>query len=303
MLLALCLCLCAACFAEEAEAPDAAAFEAFMAANGIREMFTRHGNVRMTRTSFHEGKEVLVESCYRDAGMFMWNYGDGKALLRTADCFADLGFSGDGVYGRTIFDSPEACAEVYEQAQGEPFVCLLEGEMLADTYDTEDGLFAAVTKCVNPVVVRTALGETEYTGSYTYTDGMTLEYRYYFDRDTSDLVRTESYVVDAGGNAGLYQVETYDYGVEAYDPAREGEPFAAYCAMETAPEDMHTIRITYDPGTENEKTAEASLPAGFCFSVFRNGAYVTDLFLDPECTELYTAFEVTEDLDLYARTE
>ena len=301
--LATALCLYAAASHAETENPDPAAFQAFMAANTGKEMRTRHANVLMTRTTFFDGTEVGTENCYRDADTFLWNYNDGRALLRTADRFIDLGFGADGLYGRTIFDSAEDLAGSFEWFRDTCFIILLDGEEPVRCYDTEDGLFIAETRCADPSSVKQALAETGFTGSYQYTDGMVMNYRYIFDRETSDLVRTESFLADSEGRSNAYQVETFAYDVETYDPSADGEFFADYLAAVPAPEDLRTVRIVFDPDTENEKAVEEAFPLHTCFSVFHNGAFIRDFYIDRECTQIRDSYEVTEDLVLYVRTE
>ena len=297
------MCLCAGPAPAEAENPDTAAFETFMAANATREMLARNGNVRSTRITYFEGAEVMTEHVFRAAGITLWIYSDGRAALRSPDCFIDRGFAGDVLFGTTIFDSAEDRAATFEGFQNEAFVSLLEGETLEKTYVTDDGRFVAETRCSDPVIARQTLGETEYTGSYVYAEGMELVYRYTFDRETLDLVRLDFFIADAEGNSNIYQSETYEYGVEAYDPAADRELFADYFAALSVQEDLRTIRIIYDPDTEREKTAEAVLPVNTWFSVFHNGTFMQEFFSDRECTQPFDDFYVREDLTLYALSE
>ena len=116
-------------------------------------------------------------------------------------------------------------------------------------------------------------------------------YREVFDEKRPDT--------DAEGRSYIYQSETYEYGIEPYDPAADGEPFANYFAEVSVPGNLRTLRIVYDPDTENEKTIEALLPENTWFAVFHNGAYTQDLFEDRACTRSCTWFAVKDDLELY----
>ena len=297
------MCLCAGPAQAEAESPDSAAFETFTAANTAREILARHGNAQATRTTWFDGAVVLTEHSFRTADFSVWNYGDGRVGLRKSDCFLDCD-SYDGVlFGATIFDSAEDCAAAFKGIRDQGFFSLFEGETLEKTYVTDDGHFVAETRCSNPVIVRQTLGETEYTGSYVYAEGMELVYRYTFDRETLDLVRLDFYIVDAEGNSKIYQSETYEYGVETPDPAVDSELFADYFAALSVQENLRTIRIVYDPGTEHEKTAEAALPVNTWFNAYHNGAYIQKFFSDRECTRAFDERYVREDLVLYALSE
>ena len=130
----------------------------------------------MTRKTFFGEEVTRTEVCYRADGLFLWNYGDGNYMLRTPDCFVERypEEEYEYIYGTTIFDSAEDRAALFESVQAEDFLSMLEEETLEKTYITDDGLFIAETRCSNPVIVRTHLGETEYTGSYVYADGMSL---------------------------------------------------------------------------------------------------------------------------------
>ena len=250
------LCLAAASGAAETGNPDSAAFDAFHDANATREVLARNGNVRMTRKTFFGEEVTRTEICYRADGLFLWSYGDGNYMLRTPDCFVERypEEEYEYIYGTTIFDSAEDRAALFESVQAEDFLSMLEEETLEKTYITDDGLFIAETRCSNPVIVRTHLGETEYTGSYVYADGMVMDFRYAFDMETSDLMKLDSFITDAEGKTCIYQSETYEYGIEPYDPAADSELFADYFARVSVPENLRTIRIVYDPDTDNEKT-------------------------------------------------
>ena len=147
------------------------------------------------------------------------------------------------------------------------------------------------------------MGQMEYTGSYVYADGMVMDFRYAFDMETSDLMKLDSFITDAEGKTCIYQSETYEYGIEPYDPAADSELFADYFARVSVPENLRTIRIVYDPDTDNEKNAEALLPVNTWFGVFHNGAYTQNLFTDRECTRRCDDFAVEDDLELYALSE
>jgi hypothetical protein len=259
----------------------------------------------MTRKTFFGEEVTRTEVCYRADGLFLWNYGDGNYMLRTPDCFVERypEEEYEYIYGTTIFDSAEDRAAFFESVQAEDFLSMLEEETLEKTYITDDGLFIAETRCSNPVIVRTHLGETEYTGSYVYADGMVMDFRYAFDMETSDLMKLDSFITDAEGKTCIYQSETYEYGIEPYDPAADSELFADYFARVSVPENLRTIRIVYDPDTDNEKNAEALLPVNTWFGVFHNGAYTQNLFTDRECTRRCDDFAVEDDLELYALSE
>ena len=299
------LCLAAAPGTAETESPDSAAFDAFHDANATREVLARNGNVRMTRKTFFGEEVTRTEVCYRADGLFLWNYGDGNYMLRTPDCFVERypEEEYEYIYGTTIFDSAEDRAAFFESVQAEDFLSMLEEETLEKTYITDDGLFIAETRCSNPVIVRTHLGETEYTGSYVYADGMELVYRYTFDRETLNLVGNESFIIDAEGKSNVFQSETYEYGTEAYDPAADSELFADYFAALSVQDELRTIRIVYDPDTAHEKTAEAVLPVNTWFSVYHNGAFMETFFSDRECTQPFYDCYVREDLVIYALSE
>lgn len=299
------LCLAAASGAAETGNPDFAAFDAFHDSNATREVLARNGNVRMTRKTFFGEEVTRTEICYRADGLFLWSYGDGNYMLRTPDCFVERypEEEYEYIYGTTIFDSAEDRAAFFESVQAEDFLSMLEEETLEKTYITDDGLFIAETRCSNPVIVRTHLGETEYTGSYVYADGMVMDFRYAFDMETSDLMKLDSFITDAEGKTCIYQSETYEYGIEPYDPAADSELFADYFARVSVPENLRTIRIVYDPDTDNEKNAEALLPVNTWFGVFHNGAYTQNLFTDRECTRRCDDFAVEDDLELYALSE
>ena len=296
------LCLCAAPVPAE-ESPDSSTFETFTAANATREMLARNGNVRMTRTTWFEDAAVMTEHVFRAADMTLWIHDNGRADLRARDCFIDRGYADDVLFGTTIFDSAEDRAATFEGYQNEAFIDLLDGETLEKTYVTDNGRFVAETRCSNPVIVRQTVGQMEYTGSYVYADGMELVYRYTFDRETLDLVGLETFIIDAEGKSNLFQSETYEYGIEAPDPATSSELFADYFAALTVREDLRTIRIVYDPDTEHEKTAEAVLPVNTWFSAFHNGAFIQEFFSDRECTQPFDDWYVREDLVLYALSE
>ena len=295
--------LCAGTAPAEAENPDSAAFETFMAANATREMVARNGNALATRTTWFEGAEVMTEHIFRDADTSLWTYGDGRALLRAPDCFIDRGLTDYVLFGTTIFDSAEDRAAVFEGLQDEAFVSLQYGETLEKTYVTDDGRFAAETRCSNPLIVRHTVGQMEYTGSYVYADGMELVYRYTFDRETLDMVGLECFIIDAEGKSNIFQSETYEYGIEAPDPAADSELFADYFAALSVPENLRTIRIVYDPDTEHEITAEANLPVNTWFSAYHNGAFVEQFFSDRECSQPFDDVYVVEDLVIYALSE
>jgi len=299
----LAMCLCAGPAPAEAENPDSAAFETFAAANTTREMLARNGNARATRITWFEGAEVMTEHIFRAAGIMLWDFSDGRAELREPDFFIDRGLADGVLFGTTIFDSAKDREAVFEGLLDEPFVSLMEGETLEKTYVTDDGHFVAETRCSDPVIVRVTVGGMEYTGSYVYADGMELVYRYTFDRETLDLVGLDCFIIDAEGKSNSFQSETYEYGVEAPDPAADSELFADYFAALSVREDLHTIRIVYDPDTEHEITAEAVLPVNTWFSAYHDRAFVQEFFSDRECTQPFDDVYVHEDLVLYALSE
>ncbi len=66
---------------------------------------------------------------------------------------------------------------------------------------------------------------------------------------------------------------------------------------------QRTIRVVFDPGTENEKTAEAALPVNTWFNVFYNGTFAKEVYTDRECTQPLTDDEIKEDLVVHVRSE
>ena len=303
MAIAAALCLCTAVSAAETEIPDAAAVEAFFAANTGKEVLARHENALMTRTTFFEGAEVMTENYYKDADTALWNYNDGNALLRTADCFVDLDLDSESKYGLTVFDSEKDRTDLFVQTRDLGFVSLQSSEGIVRCYETDEGLFIVETRSADPEEIGQCLEEVSYTGTYTYADGMALDYRYMFDRASSDLVRTESFVIGPGGESSPFQVETYAYDVGSYEPAGKNGLFAEYFTAEYGPEDLCTVRIVYNPDTQGEKAVEEIFPVHTRFSAIHHGAYIREFYLDRECTQLCESYEVTGDLVLYVRAD
>lgn len=110
-------------------------------------------------------------------------------------------------------------------------------------------------------------------------------------------------MIDAEGGSCIYQAETYEYGIEPYDPAADSALFADYFAAASVPENLRTIRVVFDPDTENEKTAEAVLPVDVWFNVFHNGTFAKEIYADRGCTQPLSDYDVKEDMVMYVLSE
>ena len=287
--------------AELAE-PDAGTFEALIAANDAREILARHASFEATRVTFRDGEAVQTETNYRDADTYFWDYGDGQATLYLDDlCVArktaDQGF----MYVETICDTEEAVRDLLGYALDSAVVFLPEEETLLETVDADDGQFVAVTQLNDPDCVAQQLTETAYASGYEYAEGMIMRFQYTFDIQTTDLLEFETTLIDTEGEAHLLQRNSVAYDVQDYDPFAEGEPFAEYEAAAKDPEQSRTITVVFDPDTENERGVECVLPQNAGLSIFLNGEYVKQPYIDRECTQPFEGSDGVSDLMLYVK--
>lgn len=283
--------------------PDAATFEALVAANTGSAILSRHASFSTDRSTARDGEEILAETSYRDADTYFWGFSDGRAMLRQADLWVDRAAKGEGVeaYTETIFDSVEAAQEAFAYALDSASVILPETETLLETVDTGDGRFVAITEESDPATVAWTLSANLPAGGYEYAEGMTLRYEYTFDTNTRDVLNIRTELTEVEGETLLTQEESFAYDVEAYDPFAQGEPFAEYEAAATDPKQNRTIAVVFDPDTENERGVEYVLPNHAFFSVFLNGQYVEQLYTDRECTQLFEGSDGISDLQLYVK--
>ena len=287
--------------AELAE-PDAGTFEALIAANDAREILARHASFEATRVTFRDGEAVQTETNYRDADTYFWDFGDGQATLYLDDlCVArktvDQGF----MYVETICDTEEAVRDLLGYALDSAVVFLPEEETLLETVDADDGQFVAVTQINDPDCVAQQLTETAYASGYEYAEGMIMRFQYTFDIQTTDLLEFEMTLIDTEGEAHLLQRNSVAYDVQDYDPFAEGEPFAEYEAAAKDPEQSRTITVVFDPDTENERGVEYVLPQNAGLSIFLNGEYVKQPYIDRECTQPFEGSDGVSDLMLYVK--
>ena len=283
--------------------PDAATFEALVAANTGSAILSRHASFSTDRSTARDGEEILAETSYRDADTYFWGFSDGRAMLRQADLWVDRAAKGEGVeaYTETIFDSVEAAQEAFAYALDSASVILPETETLLETVDAGDGRFVAITEESDPATVAWTLSANLPAGGYEYAEGMTLRYEYTFDTNTRDVLNIRTELTDAEGVILLTQEESFAYDMEAYDPFAQSEPFAEFEAAATDPKQNRTIAVVFDPDTENERSVEYVLPNHAFFSVFLNGQYVEQLYTDRECTQLFEGSDGISDLQLYVK--
>lgn len=283
--------------------PDAATFEKLVAANAGNEILSRHNNAEMTRATFRDGEEILSEINYRDAGIYIWRCSDGVAMLHMANTWVNRSAEGEGgkEYCETIFDTLEAAESAFADARDEALIIMPEEEPLQETFTTEDGRFVAVTEISDAELVGYLLEETESLGGYAYAEGMSIRFRYTFDAESGDLLRMEAFLTDADGVSELWQDASYAYDVEAYDPAAEGEPFAAYFTASTDPELSRTIIVTFAPDTENERVIGCNLPKNARFSIFCDEQYVEEIYTDRACAQLFEGSDGMSNLELYVK--
>ena len=57
----------------------------------------------------------------------------------------------------------------------------------------------------------------------------------------------------------------------------------------------------FDPDTENERGVEYVLPQNAGFSIFLNGEYVKQPYIDRECTQPFEGSDGVSDLMLYVK--
>lgn len=286
----------------ESAEPDAETFKALVAANTGSAILSRHASFEATRVTFRDGEAVQTETNYRDADTYFWDYGDGQATLYLDDlCVArktaDQGF----MYVETICDTEEAVRDLLGYALDSAVVFLPEEETLLETVDADDGQFVAVTQLNDPDCVAQQLTETAYASGYEYAEGMIMRFQYTFDIQTTDLLEFETTLIDTEGEAHLLQRNSVAYDVQDYDPFAEGEPFAEYEAAAKDPEQSRTITVVFDPDTENERGVGYVLPQNAGFSIFLNGEYVKQPYIDRECTQPFEGSDGVSDLMLYVK--
>ena len=303
ILMLLCL-IPASVFADTAEEPDeaAATFEALVAANSAEAVLSRHENFTMSRSHFRDDAEIYSEYEYRDADTYFCSFSDGSATLLSADLNVFRALNEQGLFFYTvIYDTPEACASTFEDWKNSIIIFIPETELLLKTRDDGDGVFVAVTKESNPTTVEQQLMEKDFRGGYEYAAGMSLRYEYTFDKETGDLLASDTFLVDAEGESALYYRDSYAYDVEAYDPAAEGQPFAEYDAAVKDPEHSKSVTVVFGPDTDEERLVEYCLPNYSYLFVVCNGQSVKTVYTDRACTQLYESSNSVSELELFVR--
>jgi hypothetical protein len=143
----------------------------------------------------------------------------------------------------------------------------------------------------------TSLKDGENTLSITGANGWAVDFREtgFFSKNICVIARLEITYKDGSVKEG---VVTITRDVEAPEGVN---PFLDY-AQET--ENMRTVTIISNPGTENEKTDSIQVPKGLQVSVSPDFSVeeAMNLYADAACTQMFDdAWDVNTDLTIYVK--
>ena len=184
----------------------------------------------------------------------------------------------DDSYLRTVLISPDGLTENYRTE---------DYEVIMFAPDTVQETIQSITKQGDRITVVSGLPQesndaADAVGLVSYTG------EYVLDAKTRELISSKSV---SGYNDG----SVYDIVSEFSYDAELPELLKAFLAYDQQTEDLRTITVVSNPGTENEITQSVQVPKGLPISI--ESALYTDTFTmyaDAACTEI---FDFSEDYD------
>lgn len=186
----------------------------------------------------------------------------------------------DDNYLRTVIISPDGLTENYRTE---------DYEVIMFAPDTAQETIQSITKQGDRITVVSGLPQesndaADAAGLVSYTG------EYVLDAKTRELISSKSV---SGYNDG----SVYDIVSEFSYDAELPELLKAFLAYDQQTDDLRTITVVSNPGTENEITQSVQVPKGLPISI--ESALYTDIFTmyaDAACTEIF-AFSEDHDAD------
>ena len=127
---------------------------------------------------------------------------------------------------------------------------------------------------------------------------MRIRYNYIFDKDTKKLLQIDSTLFFPDDSTRDLGPIKYSYNVDFADPL-EMEDNREYVAVAQDPTLSRTVKVTYDPNTNQEQTIDYTIPKDYSFYIFTDH-YVYEIYLDRDSTEPFEmSADTGENLELY----
>lgn len=270
----------------EATATDEETLKTYAEASTGKEILARHKNYVKKRSVYRDDKEVFGIRCHTGSDIYVQDDSDGSTVLFNPE--RQVGISKNnagGQYITSFFEPASEATDSLERQRDIENIVLDEREKPVEMADANDGNLVITTEVKDAELVKDYLDYASSYGGYGYEDGATLTWRYTFDKDSKDLLSIEATLVDPKGTSHAFIEETYEYDVEDYDPAKEGEPFADYFAALEDETKARTLNVTFDPDGEEEHVVSYTVPLGTYANIIYNGEPVSTFYSDRECTK------------------
>lgn len=192
----------------------------------------------------------------------------------------------------------------FELCNTAPFFELADGEIVSNVYEDDGDII--VETSLNENAVRNTYPESELLDNLSEDDEVTFQYK--LNAENYELLEFNSYWNPADAEPVLLQKANLQYDIEPFQlsavqyPITETEQdgfdesdknngfFVARQLEKLNNPETHTVTITADPNTENEKVYSKTIGNGVQAAVYLADNYEY-LYTDPECTQLFTGSE------------